>query len=177
MPLKVVVRSDTGTLWITGTIKPAGSKEGIRIRQRAGSDERSLAEEEAAALEREVLRNHHLGHKPIERDFAAAVDPSRLAHAMRCKGSKRGSRRPNPFTPATMTWAEAADYACRKSESWLRSHINELDFPRPDPVLNIFAKEAVELWVRRRFGIIRPDDSIEQTEAILIDRVHRRQRP
>ncbi len=73
MPLKVVVRSDTGTLWITGTVKPAGSKEGIRIRQRAGSDERALAEEEAAALEREILRNHHLGHRPIERDFSAAA--------------------------------------------------------------------------------------------------------
>lgn len=87
------------------------------------------------------------------------------------------SRRPNPFTPATMTWAEAADYACRRSESWLRSHINELDFPRPDPVLNIFAKEAVDSWVRRRFEIIRPDATVEETKAILMGRLHQRRRP
>jgi hypothetical protein len=28
MPLRIVTRKDTGTLWITGTIRPSGSKEG-----------------------------------------------------------------------------------------------------------------------------------------------------
>jgi len=73
MPLRVAVRKDTGKLWITGTISPAGSKERFRVRQRAGTDDRSLAEEEAAAVERDILRNFHLGERPVERGFAAAV--------------------------------------------------------------------------------------------------------
>lgn len=73
MPLTVAIRKDTGTLWITGTVKAAGSKRGVRVRQRAGTDNRTLAEEEAAGLEREILRNHHLGLKPLERGFAEAV--------------------------------------------------------------------------------------------------------
>lgn len=73
MPLKVVTRRDTGTLWIVGTVTAAGTKEGLRIRRRAGSDDPALAAEEAAAIEREIIRNHHLGHRPVERHFAAAV--------------------------------------------------------------------------------------------------------
>ena len=82
------------------------------------------------------------------------------------------SRKPYPFVPGVMTWAEAADYACRRSESWLRSHINELDgFPRPDPFLNVFATEAVQFWVRQRFGLIRPDDSLEDARSIVMSRL------
>lgn len=73
MPLKVDRRPDTGTLWITGTVKPAGTTTGVRVRQRAGSDDEALAREEAVSIEREILRNHHLGHRPVERTFAAAV--------------------------------------------------------------------------------------------------------
>jgi integrase len=73
MPLRVITRSDTGTLWIVGTVTPAGTKTGYRIRQRAGTDDEALAREEAAAIERQVIRNHHLGQRPIERGFAAAV--------------------------------------------------------------------------------------------------------
>ena len=73
MPLRVAIRKDTGTLWITGTVTPAGAKEGYRVRQRAGSDSEAAAREEAAALELQILRDHHLGAKPLERGFAAAV--------------------------------------------------------------------------------------------------------
>jgi integrase len=73
MPLRIIIRSDTGTLWIVGTVTPAGTKTGYRIRQRAGTDDEALAREEAAAIERQVIRNHHLGQRPIERGFAAAV--------------------------------------------------------------------------------------------------------
>lgn len=73
MPLRVYRRPDTGTLYIIGTITPAGQKTGYRIRQRAGSNDEALAREEAAAIEREIIRNHHLGQRPIERGFAAAA--------------------------------------------------------------------------------------------------------
>lgn len=62
------------------------------------------------------------------------------------------------FIPATMTWAEAADYAFRKSESWLRHHLKDeelSDFPRPDPLFGVFAKAAVDDWLDRRFGTAR----------------------
>lgn len=73
MPLRVITRADTGTLWITGTVRPAGAAQGYRVRQRAGTDDEALAREEAAAIEREIIRNHHLGQRPIERGFAAAA--------------------------------------------------------------------------------------------------------
>lgn len=73
MPLSVIRRKDTQTLYISGTICPAGSAARYRVRQRAGTDDQTLAQEEAAAIEREILRNHHHGNRPIERGFAAAV--------------------------------------------------------------------------------------------------------
>ncbi len=86
MPLRIVTRKDTGTLWIMGTIHPAGSKEGYRIRQRAGSDSEADAREEAAAIEREILRNHHLGQRPVQRGFSQAVS-SYLSHTTRSVGT------------------------------------------------------------------------------------------
>jgi integrase len=72
MPLKVVKRPDTGALTITGTVKlPTGAR--LRIRQRAQSDRRPLAEEEAVALEAELLREAWHGEKRGSRSFAAAV--------------------------------------------------------------------------------------------------------
>jgi integrase len=73
MPLRISIRADTGKIWITGTVTPAGAKAGYRIRQRAGTNDEALAREEASALEREIVRNHHLGQRPVERGFAAAV--------------------------------------------------------------------------------------------------------
>jgi hypothetical protein len=73
-----------------------------------------------------------------------------------------------------MTWTECAAFAMRKSESWLRDHINELvDFPRPDPLLNVFATEAVETWVRRRFGLASAKDTAKDVEASLLGRLAR----
>ena len=48
MPLRVITRTDTGTLWIVGTATRAGTKTGYRIRQRAGTDDEALAREEAS---------------------------------------------------------------------------------------------------------------------------------
>lgn len=73
MPLKVSRRKDTGTLWITGTVRPSGSEEGFRVRKRAGSDDEALAREEAILIEREIVRNFHLGERPLVRDFASAA--------------------------------------------------------------------------------------------------------
>ena len=85
MPLQVRRRPDTGSLEIYGTVKPAGAKVGIRIRKRPGSDDETLAREEAAALEAEILRTAWHGERPGVRGFAEAVQ-SYLRHA------ERGSR-------------------------------------------------------------------------------------
>lgn len=73
MPLKVHRRRDTGALEITGTVRPAGAKTGIRVRRRAGSDEIRLAQEEAIALESEILRTAWHGERPADRQFSEAV--------------------------------------------------------------------------------------------------------
>jgi integrase len=73
MPLKVRRRPDTGALEITGTVRPAGAKAGIRVRRRAGSDEIRLAREEAVTLEREILRTAWHGKRPPDRQFSEAV--------------------------------------------------------------------------------------------------------
>lgn len=58
MGLIVKIRRDTGTLWITGTVKPIGVDRGYRIRKRAVSDDISVAEMEASKIEREILISH-----------------------------------------------------------------------------------------------------------------------
>lgn len=82
MPLHIRRRRDTGSLEIYGTIRPAGEKVGFRVRVRAGSDDEALAREEAIAIERETLRNHHLGQRPDTRSFAEACR-SYLTHETR----------------------------------------------------------------------------------------------
>jgi integrase len=86
MPLTVSRRKDTGTLWITGTVRPSGAKVGRRIRQRAGSDSRELAEEEARTVEAQILRDFHLGERPSTYSFSEAVT-SYLKHQERSKGT------------------------------------------------------------------------------------------
>lgn len=72
MPLKVVRRKDTGSLTIVGTVKlPDG--QGRRIRTRAASDDRRLADEEAAALEAKILRDAWHGERRGTRSFGEAV--------------------------------------------------------------------------------------------------------
>lgn len=73
MPLRVVRRTDTGTLWIVGTVRAADQKRGVRIRKRAASDDRRIAEEEARTLELSIIRDRHLGERPRSRTFAEAV--------------------------------------------------------------------------------------------------------
>jgi integrase len=72
MPLRIRRRKDTGALEIYGTVRPAGAKVGVRVRERAGSDDEATAREEAIAREREILRNIHLGQRPDSRSFAEA---------------------------------------------------------------------------------------------------------
>ncbi len=75
------------------------------------------------------------------------------------------------FPPMTMTWADVAFAVFRVSESWLRDHLSEFpDFPKADTRLDVFATEAVEQWVRRRFGLVQPDITPQDAEQILIDR-------
>ena len=63
--------------------------------------------------------------------------------------------RPGPraqHKPMTLTWSEAAAFAFRRSETWLRRNIDTLPgFPRPHKLLGRFSTEEVELWVRNMF--------------------------
>lgn len=82
MPLRIRRRRDTKALEIYGTVRPAGAKVGVRVRERAGSDDEATAREEAVAREREILRNFHLGERPDVRSFAEAYR-SYLTHQPR----------------------------------------------------------------------------------------------
>jgi integrase len=73
MPLIVGPRPGRAGLWITGTVTPAGAAQGVRIRRRAGSDDEGLAEEEAAALTAQILRDHHHGERRGARGWGEAV--------------------------------------------------------------------------------------------------------
>lgn len=92
MPLTVAIRKDTGTLWITGTVKPAGAQVGRRVRQRAGSNDLATAREEAAAIEARILRDFHHGEKPSTHHFLEACE-SYLRHQDRSVGTKAVVRR------------------------------------------------------------------------------------
>lgn len=92
MPLKVELRRDTGTLWITGTVRPAGSQVGRRVRQRAGTDDPRLAAEEAIAIEAAILRTAWHGERPSTHNFSEAV-VSYLRHEERSPGTKDYCRR------------------------------------------------------------------------------------
>lgn len=68
MPLKVVSRKDRGAaLTIIGTVA------GRRVRARAQSDDRKIAEEEAAAIEAQILRTAWHGERRGDRSLAQAV--------------------------------------------------------------------------------------------------------
>lgn len=73
MPLRIRRRPDTGGLEITGTVRPAGAAQGVRIRRRAGSSDPALAREEAAALEAALLRAAWHGERPADHGWAEAV--------------------------------------------------------------------------------------------------------
>jgi hypothetical protein len=89
--------------------------------------------------------------------------------AARFRPRKRG--KPYPWPPFTMTWAEIAAAVFRASEAWVRDHL-PMDFPRPDPALDVFATKAVEAWVNRPFGLATPDGDPHDAEDILIRRAN-----
>ena len=88
MPLIVRTRPDTGALEIYGTVTPAGSRQGVRVRRRAGSDNHGLAWEEAAALEAGILRDYHHG-KPAQAVVHTLGEAAKsyLAHEPRSDGT------------------------------------------------------------------------------------------
>ena len=54
--------------------------------------------------------------------------------------------------PLTLTWEEAAEFALRRSGSWLRANIDALpDFPRPHEKFERFSTAEIEAWVKRQF--------------------------
>jgi hypothetical protein len=69
MTLKVVRRKSTGALTISGTVA------GQRIQQRAASNRLALAEEEAAALEADILRTNWHGERRGSRTLTPAPHP------------------------------------------------------------------------------------------------------
>lgn len=91
--LRVVQRDDRGGVW---TIE--GRVAGQRIRKRAASDNRRLAQEEAASLEAELLRSEWHGPRRGIKSFAEAVTlyletkprsastHARLGHILRAAG-------------------------------------------------------------------------------------------
>jgi integrase len=87
MPLRITRRNGNGALTISGRIHYADGTI-RRIRQRAQSDQRAIAEEEAAALEARLLRDAWHGERPGRRSFAAAVT-SYLKAAPRAEGDKK----------------------------------------------------------------------------------------
>lgn len=113
MSIRVVTRN--GALTITGTVRPAGAKAGVRVRRRAGTDDPRLAAEEAAALEATILRDYHLGERPAARSFAAAVT-AYLQHEQRSDGTLTLVKRLLTHfreEPLDRIGQEAADRACR----------------------------------------------------------------
>jgi len=86
MPLSVVRRKSSGSLTITGTVA------GQRIRRRAESNDPKLAQEEAAALEAEILRTAWHGERRGSRTFAEAVT-SYLEASPRSESTKARVRR------------------------------------------------------------------------------------
>lgn len=81
-------------------------------------------------------------------------------------------RRDFQFEPLTMTWSEVADGVFYRTENWLRSNLPS-DFPRPDPTYDLFAREAVETWVRRRYGIASVNEGVEDGADRLIEKLRR----
>jgi hypothetical protein len=87
------------------------------------------------------------------------------------------SRKRYQFVPAVLTWHEAAEYAFRKSEHWLRQHLEDPElagFPRPDQAFGTFAKVQVDAWLASRYGYAAAREGglagAPDYEAVLIGR-------
>lgn len=77
---------------------------------------------------------------------------------------------PYPWEPVTMTWREVAETVFRCTEERLHKHI-PADFPRPDPILNVFARAAVLAWVDRRFGLDNSARAEQPADTTLMARL------
>ena len=73
MPRHVIRRPGRGTLQITGIVRlPDGRR--IQVRRRAGSSRIQLAQEEAAAIEAQILRDAYHGERRGSRTYAEALE-------------------------------------------------------------------------------------------------------
>lgn len=73
MPLHVIRRPDTGKLQITGIVRLPDGKR-LQVRQRAGSDDLRLAQEEATALESQLLRDAYHGERRGSRRYGDVLE-------------------------------------------------------------------------------------------------------
>lgn len=113
MSLSVKIRKDTGTLWITGTVTPTGLTKGYRIRKRAISNDRGVAEMEAEGIERDILSVHRMYPAAMTRGRRIVPDswgrvPNPPAHAKQPFKQRRGYWSPNSWT-AGLDWREAPE--------------------------------------------------------------------
>src|SRR5215472_5290079 len=90
MPLKVARRTSTGAWTISGAVG------GRRIRPRAQSNDRRLAEEEAASFEFKLLREAWHGERRGVRTFAEAA----LSYLEAAPRSENQKARVKPLLPA-----------------------------------------------------------------------------
>jgi hypothetical protein len=84
----------------------------------------------------------------------------------------RGRRPSYDWQPMTMTRAEVAIVVFRRSESWLLNHIPQ-NFPKPHPIYDLFATEAVLAWVRLEFGLVTVGGEHKDAEARLLGKLAR----
>jgi integrase len=77
MPLKVTTRRDRGGLWIVGTVA------GVRVRESAGTDNRSLAEEVKSRREQDLIRASLYGRENETTFAQAAVAYLEAGHSHR----------------------------------------------------------------------------------------------
>jgi hypothetical protein len=127
-----------------------------------GNRARGLEAAEAAAL-----RGRGSDAKAILEDMARDADPWRDAQTIRTlrvenerlrqrlagmQPQKLQPGRRARFPPLMLTWDEAAEFALRRSGSWLRANIAALpDFPRPHEKFGRFSTAEIEAWVKRQF--------------------------
>lgn len=69
MTLRVQLRPDTRTLWIVGTVRPAGIDVGYLVRRSARTNDRELAERQAAELERSILESYWSGDDSLSQAY------------------------------------------------------------------------------------------------------------
>jgi hypothetical protein len=80
-------------------------------------------------------------------------------------------RRPRyDWQPMAMTWEEVAKFVFRRSEPWLRLHLPH-DFPRPHPIYDLFATDAVLGWMRKEYNLVSEAGGRNDAEARLLGKL------